>query len=345
MINYRAAVMFLAALSSTTELYAEELRCPKQEPFSVVLKSLCWDCVFPMYIAGVKIKGSSKKHNPGVPSDAYQHAFCQCKEGELYKPGIMESMWEPARLVETTFMAGCMPTLGGAVLSGIGAGGDGVMSHSGDVPFGNEYDFRNTHMYAFPLLRILNMSSSAVCVKDAYQDIDITEISELNPFYKNSSLATVATPEVMVTAAMSALAPVACLAETPLTMTNNSPIDSLWWCAGNWGMYYPLVGFVDGDNSFRATSLQATRLLALMHREGREFNTVGKANMCSATVSAKLPKQQWKMQHYFPVAENGSHVIGYPTILWDSAQHYPSLKGETDGYVLFRWNDCCNHME
>ena len=241
-------------------------------------------------------------------------------------------------------MAGCMPALGGAV-TGLGPGGNGVSSHSASVPFGDEHDYRNVHMYAFALLRILNMTTSAVCVKDGYQDISLMELSELNPFYKDGSLSMVATPETVIVSAMSALAPIACLGEVPKTTTNNSPIESLWWCAGNWGVYYPLIGTVNGDNSFRATSLEATRILALMHRSGREFNTVGKANMCSAGVSEKLPKQQWKMQHYFPVPENGSHVLGYPTILWDHAKHYPGIKGQTDGYVLFRWNDCCNHME
>ena len=384
------AILSLSLLTSSVASAGGDARCPSHEPFSQAINNLCWDCIFPIYVAGVKIDASSSKkdkddsgkdkqgtengtgnsgagtgtdkqdsgkedvknrtgnfavfHNPGVPADAYTKPLCSCREGKIDKPGLSESLWEPARLVEATFMAGCMPALGGAV-TGLGPGGNGVSSHSGTVRFDGEHDYRNVHMYAFPLLRILNMSTSAVCVKDGYQDISLMELSELNPFYKDSSLSMVATPEAVIVSAMSVLAPIACLAETPKTMTNNSPIESLWWCAGNWGIYYPLVGTVNGDNSFRATSLEATRILALMHRSGREFNTVGKANMCSAGVSEKLPKQQWKMQQYFPVPENGSHVIGYPTILWDHAKHYPGIKGQTDGYVLFRWNDCCNHME
>lgn len=364
MNNLSKTLLSLAVLSSSAA-FAGDARCPSHEPFSQAVNNLCWDCIFPIYVAGVKIDTSSKKedkkdsgkgdeknskgnfgifHNPGVPSDAYTKPFCSCREGKIDKPGISESLWEPARLVETTYMAGCMPALGGAV-TGLGPGGNGVSSHSGDVPYGNEHDYRNVHMYAFPVLRILNMTTDAVCIKDGYQDVSLMELSELNPFYKDGSLSMVATPETMIVSAMSALAPIACLGEVPMTMTNHSPVESLWWCAGNWGVYYPLVGTVLGSNSFRATSLEATRLLALMHREGREFNTIGKDNMCNAQVSEKLPKQQWKMQHYFPVPENGSHVIGYPTILWDSMQHYPGIKGQTDGYVLFRWNDCCNHME
>ena len=231
--------LFLSFLAASVS-FAGDPRCPSHEPFSQVINNLCWDCIFPIYVSGIKINASSssndgastgktkKFHNPGVPDDAYTKPFCSCREGKIDKPGISESMWEPARLVETTFMAGCMPALGGAV-TGLGPGGNGVSSHSGDVPFGNEHDYRNVHMYAFPLLRILNMSTSAVCVKDGYQDISIMELSELNPFYKDGSLSMVATPETVIVSAMSALAPVACLGEVPKTMTNNSPVESLWW--------------------------------------------------------------------------------------------------------------------
>lgn len=146
MNNLSKTLLSLAVLSSSAA-FAGDARCPSHEPFSQAVNNLCWDCIFPIYVAGVKINASSKKedkkdsgkgdeknskgnfgifHNPGVPSDAYTKPFCSCREGKIDKPGISESLWEPARLVETTYMAGCMPALGGAV-TGLGPGGNGVL--------------------------------------------------------------------------------------------------------------------------------------------------------------------------------------------------------------------------
>ena len=72
------SLSFLAASVS----FAGDPRCPSHEPFSQVINNLCWDCIFPIYVSGIKINASSssndgastgktkKFHNPGVPDDA-----------------------------------------------------------------------------------------------------------------------------------------------------------------------------------------------------------------------------------------------------------------------------------
>ncbi len=286
-------------------------------------------------------------HNTGVPDGALKNSLCTCQEGALKKPGISESMWEPARLIEFPYRAGCFPTLGGLYMKDafefLNLGNEGRPNTVfAKQSFNGQTEFRFSHLYAFPVLQMAGMMTNAVCTKDAYVDLDLLNMTEFDPTWKDAGISAITNPEVLLVTAMNIAAEVGCLPETVKTTVNETPVDSLFWCAGNWENFYPLVGETFVGGAGQASSYELVRTLALLHRSGREFGTKGKVFSCGARVTEYLPKSQYKVQYFFPKAENGSHVIGFPFIAWDYANHYPTPKGETPGYVIFRWNDCCN---
>lgn len=298
--------------------------------------------------SGSNILSGKAWHNAGVPDGAVKKALCSCQEGALKKPGISESMWEPARLLEFPYRAGCFPALGGLYMGGafdfLDMGSQGrpntLYRKTNVEPAIPE--FRFAHLYAFPVMQMAGMMTSAVCTKDAYVDFDMLHMAELDPTWKDKGIAGVVTPEVILISAMNVAAEIGCLPETVKTTLNNTPMDSLFWCAGNWGGYYPLVGHVTGRGAGVTSSYLMVRTMASLHRSGREFGTLGKANACGAKITEYLPKSQYKAQFFSPTTEKGSHVFGFPFVAWDIATSYPTPKGEVPAYILYRWNDCCN---
>src|SRR5690554_7922717 len=73
---------------------------------------ICWACLFPIKVAGAQL-------TPGkAPEDAATQHLCLCSKGSsgIYTPGLVVSMWEPARIIEHVKTPGCSPSLGGARL-------------------------------------------------------------------------------------------------------------------------------------------------------------------------------------------------------------------------------------
>lgn len=88
-----------------------ELTCPDAGLLSgKLLTDVCWSCIFPIRVAGLPL-GSGN-----VPSGASNKSFCLCEDNlGVPRPGIVTSMWEPARLIELVRTPGCSPSLGGFV--------------------------------------------------------------------------------------------------------------------------------------------------------------------------------------------------------------------------------------
>ena len=86
-----------------------ELTCPDAGLLSgKLLTDVCWSCIFPIRVAGLPL-GSGN-----VPSGASNKSFCLCEDNlGVPRPGIVTSMWEPARLIELVRTPGCSPSLGG----------------------------------------------------------------------------------------------------------------------------------------------------------------------------------------------------------------------------------------
>ncbi|WP_263856853.1 MULTISPECIES: TraU family protein, partial [Vibrio] len=193
-----------------------ELTCPDAGLLSgKLLTDVCWSCIFPIRVAGLPL-GSGN-----VPSGASNKSFCLCEDNlGVPRPGIVTSMWEPARLIELVRTPGCSPSLGGIRLP-LGdrrlQGGHGEGEYdTGDLAF---YHY---HYYAFPLLVMLDLFMDGNCNADGYMDFDLMYLSELDPTWLNDELAFFTQPEAAAVA--NPLAISACTADAA-SSTLGKPID------------------------------------------------------------------------------------------------------------------------
>jgi len=115
-------------------------------------------------------------------------------------------------LIELTRLPYCSPLLGGMSLT--------------------DYTFYNFHYFAFPLLIILEVLNIAECNADGFVDFDLMYLSELDPTWNDDELAFYTNPEVVLFA--NPLAQMACMADAAAGLVGKT-LDSLFWCAGNWG--------------------------------------------------------------------------------------------------------------
>lgn len=299
-----------------------------------LITDVCWECMFPIRVAGASMSGSSGS----APVGAVDNSLCVCYDGlGVPRPGITTSLWEPARLIEFQRIPGCSSVLNGTVLpfnkSNIGDHGNGEYD-SGDGLF------MHYHYYAFPLMIMLDMYVRGSCNPDGYQDLDLMYLSEVDPTWNSDELAFFTNPEAAAVA--NPIAQEACAVDA-VSSNSGAPLDSMWWCAGSWGPVYPLSGNGAGYNgTIQDSSLKTVKVLAAIHRRGLGFTTMGEDAMCEANRSPFLPKAQYKFSMIYPMPETSrAHLIGESTLIWGNNRKVPTT-GEDPIYIIWRWNDCCS---
>jgi conjugal transfer pilus assembly protein TraU len=306
--------------------------CPDAQVFSTkLLTDICWSCVFPIRIAGIDLGGGSR------PAGASDQTFCVCQDPlGLPEPGITMGFWAPARLIEVVRMPYCSPSLGSVFLRRFTR----LLGHRGDGAGTTAGAYYHYHYFAFPLLVMLDLFLNDPCHSDGYYvDFDLLYLSELDPTWNSDELAFFVNPETALFANPPALA--ACLVDAGLA-TAGQPQDSLFWCAGTWGNLYPLTGRIPwGGTPPRDAALIATRATAALHRRGLAWQTMGNDALCRAHIQPVLPKSQYKLQQFYPVAEaNGNHWIGESAYRWGAWRNIPAT-GEDFVQVLWTWKNCC----
>lgn len=328
--------LVLAGVLAGGNAHAESEACPDAGVWSgKLLTDICWGCLFPIRVAGINLTGGD------VPSDAATQSVCACGDNNgVQHPGIVTSMYEPARIVELVRKPGCSMALGGVTLNinnstTWGTGSAATVTNS-------ETGFYNYHYYAFPLLSIMELYLPKSCSVDGYGDFDMMYMSELDPTWNNDELAFFTNPEAAMAANPVAIS--ACATEAA-KMTVGQPIDSMWWCAGSWGGIYPFSGYTGNLDFARGTSLLSARAIAAQHRRGLAHLSMGNDALCRGKIFPTIPKQQYKFGMYFPVSEpNKGHMLGKNPWQWDNgpgSRKIPAV-GEDALYILYRWRDCCS---
>lgn len=299
-----------------------------------LISDFCWKCIFPIRVMGIPISTGEGR----VPSGAASSPICVCPGKFGYpSPGIVMSMWEPARMIEFQRVPGCLGALGGSRLSF-----DRTFQGTHGVPQkdSKQKAFLHYHYYAFPLFIIMDMFTSSVCSGDGNMDLDIMYLSELDSTWNNDELAYFTNPEASAVANPAAQA--ACAADA-VASTAGNPIASMFWCAGSWGGLYPLSGHVTGGAGVvKKTSLMKSKVLAALHRRGLALKTMGESALCSDHIEMVLPKTQYKFTLLHPIPETSrAHVMGESTLRWGMSRTIPGV-GQDLIYTIWRWQDCCS---
>ena len=315
--------------------------CTNSHMFEKMISATCWTCIFPIVTLGVAVGGSMSE----APDDRYKQWACMCRDRNgvpFY--GFTFGMWQPVKTIELVRMPGCLAMLNGTriKLKRLGYGGwdmDAV-DNSGEGASTVSMSYANYHMYAYPLLIMLKMSDSTECLKDKYMDLDILYMSEVDPTWNSDTIAFFTMPEVVLFA--NPVAELACSADASSTALYKKPIQSLFWCAGSWGMMYPLTGHVNYTaGAVEASSLMMARVLFVWHRRGLLRTTYGHDSLCNGGYTMHVPKTQYKMTMLYPVPEtHSSHVIGEMVLKWGAGRAVP-VTGEDFIYLIWTWNDCC----
>jgi len=329
-------IMTLATGAARADSESNSLKsavCPDAELLSgKLITDIPWNEIFPIWIAGTTWGGGH------MPSGAAKSTLCLCyDDAGLPEPGVGMGLWAPARIIEIVRQPGCSPSLGGVVLYD----GDRLYGTAGkgDSIGHDDAVFYHYHEYAFPLLVMLDLFIDASCVTDGYTEMDLLMMSELDPTWIDDVLAYFQAPEAALVADPVAVG--ACAGDAIAAMAGEG-YDKLFWCAGNWGNLYPMAGHTTADGSLAEhSSLLMARGLAVMHRRGLAWRTMGDEAECGAQIDPMFPKTQYKASTFFPIAEaNSTHAIGEYSTLWGDHRKIPGT-GEDVVYLVFRWQDCC----
>ncbi len=323
-------ILFLSGLSAHADPGCQDAQVISGK----LITDICWDCVFPIRVAGIPMNAGSDT----PPSKAVDSPLCLCQDDlGVPHPGITTSMWQPARLVEFQRVPGCS-----SVLNGVRFPFDRINqgNHQKGGKQGMQGTFMHYHYYAFPLLTMLDLFTNPGCVSDGYLDLDMMYMSEVDPTWNNDELAFFANPEAAAVANPLAIA--ACPADA-VSSTAGNPIDSLFWCAGSWGLLYPLSGNQYTMSSVvKNTSLLKVKVLAALHRRGLAHRTMGDDAMCEGMIDVTLNKEMYKYTLLYPIPEtHDAHVTGESTFTWGMGRTIPAI-GQDLIYTIWRWNDCCN---
>ena len=75
-----------------------------------LITDICWDCVFPIIIAGVPMNTGQFD----VPQASSSNPLCTCSDDlGVQRPGVTMAMWQPFQLIEFERVPGCASALNG----------------------------------------------------------------------------------------------------------------------------------------------------------------------------------------------------------------------------------------
>ncbi|KZX74402.1 hypothetical protein A3715_15355 [Oleiphilus sp. HI0009] len=365
MKTVKALLIAIISISITSVSLADstvstdiDLQCPNAEIFgSKMVKGVCWSCLMPLNVFKVVKIGAGR-----APNDAYDGIpICSCKDqNDVPQLGFPASMWLPTRAYEVVKTPMCSPTLGGNIIGYDSAAVAADPSTNSMMDLGGRrasrgYDTSkktryHVHGIEFPIATIMGFVTEVRCMHDGWTKFDFTLApTEFIPTWNDEELGLVMNAEAALFG--NPMAQLSCGTDC-VTGSEGYPIDKMYWCAGCWGLNYPMSGYIsDPQNPVVDTSLLSTRYIHLNHRMGQLKDSVGDDAMCNPDNSYTIPKSQYRMNMIYPVNEadgsnpsssSGSccHEIGEHVFKWGLGRTVPGT-GEDYVYLKYSYRDCC----
>jgi conjugal transfer pilus assembly protein TraU len=328
------ALMLL--VSTLVPLNANATTCTGK--FVNPISDICWSCIFPISLGPVKLNSSSKRDtkNPSSP-------VCGCVKNNIPIPGITLGFWEPVKLIEATRKPLCLVSMGGLSIGNMRRQGDFSKKYEEDD--NHTSSFYHVHYYIYPVIYWLNLITDFGCLEEA--DMDVAYLSEYDPSHTDDKMANFFSPEVFLMS--NPLMNAACGADC-VSANISFPQNNLFWCAGCLGNIYPFSGNISTHvGGVQASSLMAIRTLAKLHREGIAKATATSSAgfngpLCRKSYALKIPKDQYKLQMTYPVANSSGEFscnpLGMSDLFYGANREFP-YKGEDFGYLIWRKRNCC----
>jgi conjugal transfer pilus assembly protein TraU len=324
--RFLPALLLLLVLSHVVEA---EAICRPGIPLNPVT-DLCWQCIFPVSIAGIEIVPGPLENN--VP-DLSGLPICTCPAPPpvFIRPGIPVSFWEPARYVETVKDPYCFPSLGfGMPAAGGFLGGGSQEQSSSSV---DTSTFAQAHYFIYPVWSMIELLVDFACVE--HSGFDVAYLTEVDPLWQNDILAFILEPEAILFG--NPAAQTACIADSVSTNVGMS-MSPLFWCIGSGGSAYPLTGHVNDDNELMANSTIAARMVYKLAREGLICDTA--LALCACVPTPIWVKHNYRIHIARPVRDFMCHPFGRTGLIWGPLKN-PPLMGDNFVWQLFRRRSCC----
>jgi len=339
-------LLIVVVYSLNSNVFAGEKFC--RSSFINPVTDIRWEGIFPIEIAGVEIEGIGDFYDDPASEglqtnpDKLGSIVCFCKEGNNLRFGLSVSYWEPARIVETTKIPWCFPTLG-IEMSSLGKSGKHLKNaSSSQYSKGySSYTSFNVHYYFFNALDVLDLFVDMPC--SLHEGFDIAYISEIDPTWNNDVLSFILNPEAILFG--NPVAQLACAADS-VSSLSSYPLDSLFWCIGSWGSSYPLAGASSSPNILRGSAQIAARAIYRQARMGLLWDPG--VDECYAQLTPVWIKSHYKM-HLIKPKKGPFIILGRSELLWESNKNPPfgTSKNSPDNFswMVFRRVKCCLGMK
>ena len=293
------------------------------------ITDVCWQCIFPVKIGGIKLGGANMEDVP----DQANAPICVCPfpPPVFFRIGIPVSFWEPARFAETVKDPFCFPSLGFGLPNPFKAtlsGSNSEMANQED-----QSTFAQAHWFIFPVWTMMELLTDFVCVE--HTGFDVAYLTEVDPLWNNDLLAFIINPEALLFA--NPIAQLCCVADSAAAIGGLS-LSPLFWCMGSWGSTYPLTGHVSDPNLVQGNAAAAARMVYKLGRQGLLWDTG--INLCAAVPTPIWVKHNYRMQIAKPVRSSGCMPIGRTGLMWSSGKN-PPYEGDNFLFMMFRKRACC----
>lgn len=294
---------------------------------------ICWNCFFPVTIAGAQLE-------PGYDDYNYPPPICTCpiSAPPFVRIGIGMTYWSPDRAFEVVRTPMCSPILNGTVLGTIPASQGSQDSWQGKGKA--KSSFYHVHWLQMPFLQELSLvSEGEMCLKED-GSMDYNDMSEIDPLWNDDELAFMVSPESILFDNMFAIA--ACAADSIKADATNFGIDTMFWCSGSHGQVYPLSGNEQYHKGGVNTAMNlAHRMAFTLHKTGLLWDTSTVAAMCQDIPQPIMRKGQYKVSFMLPYPTTArGYGFGVDTDMYEQGLEFP-YAGEDWAAIVWRRHTCC----
>ncbi|GKY13285.1 hypothetical protein THJ046_16850 [Campylobacter jejuni] len=302
---------------------------PNPSQILISLTELCWECIFPISIAGIQvIQGPMPDPQGSVGSPI---CICPAPPPLFFRIGIPIGYFEPSRMLDSVKDPYCFV--------GLGFGMPEMLTASKGTK-GDGHDrarvFYQSHYYIYPIIGMVGILIDAACM-NITSGVDIAYMTEVDPLWQDDELTALINPEALLFG--NPISNLACMADS-VSAQANVALDPLFWCKGSWGNAYPLSGNTGSKDYVEDAASVAGSMIYKLHRELILWESAGQLGLCGEYPMPIWRKSSYRLQILAPVPHPMGMGIGQSGILWSFAKNYP-IAGDNFTFMVFKKKECC----
>lgn len=333
----------VALLAMTLVFSSIKADCnPDPKQMAQTLKDLCWECFFPLYIAGQYVYKGNMPDVRGRTLGANPICVCEMPIPPFIRIGFPIGYFEASRMIDVVKDPYCFQGLGFkvdydkvATMGGLKLGGTKAQAQEkGDRAF------MQAHYVMYPVMESMELFTDTLCLNWGV-GIDIAYMTEIDPLWQDDELMAFLQPEALLFG--NPISNLACIADATAAQIN-TPLDPLFWCKGSWGNAYPLTGNTLNKDYVEDAASIAASLIYKLHREAILWESSGYPTVAGVCYDYPMPfwlKSSYRLQIISPMPHFTAVGIGKSGILWDFAKNIPFVKDDNFSFMLFKKKECC----